>query len=381
MRRSLPVLLRALLLCMTAGGCAAVEPAGPGSPAHHRSGGFQNNYIEFQTKGLMALLQWRWQAFIGGLPKPPREPTPTVAPDLAFIRANATAGAAMQPAATWIGHASVLLQLAGMNLITDPMFSQRASPFSFIGPQRAQPPGLALTELPHIDAVLLSHNHYDHLNVDSVRALNAQPGGAPLFIVPLGLKAWMKDIGIDNIVELDWWQQQQVGPIEVVLTPVQHWSGRGLGDRMQTLWGGYALFAAQAHVFFSGDTGYSPDFRDIRARFAERQRSGLGGGFDLALIAIGAYEPRWFMKEQHVNPAEAVRMHNDLNAKRSLGVHWGTFELTDEPLDEPPRALAEARRAAALADDRFVVLPIGGTLRFDARPGAAAAAALQGSVR
>jgi N-acyl-phosphatidylethanolamine-hydrolysing phospholipase D len=177
----------------------------------------------------------------------------------------------------------------------------------------------------------------------------------------------MHDVGIHNVVELDWWQAHRLGAVEVVLTPVQHWSGRSLSDRMRTLWAGYALFAPEAQLFFSGDTGYSPDFADIRARFADRQGAAQGGGFDLALIAIGAYEPRWFMKEQHVNPAEAVQIHLDLNAKRSLGVHWGTFELTDEALDQPPRALAEARRAAGLADEAFTVLPIGGTLRVPPR--------------
>ena len=156
-------------------------------------------------------------------------------------------------------------------------------------------------------------------------------------------------------------------PTEVVLTPVQHWSGRGLGDRMETLWGGYAVFAPDLHLFFSGDTGYSKDFADIRARFADRQRPDQGGGFDIALIAVGAYEPRWFMASQHVNPAEAVQIHLDLGAKQSVGVHWGTFELTDEALDEPPRALAQARRDKGLADDRFVVMAIGETRRLPRR--------------
>lgn len=336
-------------------------------PSHHRVGGFQNNYLEFELKGLGALLSWRIAAAREGLPPAPREPIPSVAPDLAFVAANARAGAAMQPALTWIGHATMLVQSGGLNVLTDPMFSERASPFSFIGPKRQQPPGIALAALPHIDLVLVSHNHYDHLDDPSVRDLAAQPGGPPLFVVPLGLKAWLAERGITNVVELDWWQSHRLGQVEVVLTPAQHWSGRGLDDRMATLWGGYAVFAPDLQWFFSGDTGYSKDFADIRARFAARQRPQDGGGFDVALIAVGAYEPRWFMSTQHLNPAEAVRVHRDLGARRSVGVHWGTFAMTDEALDEPPRALAQATRAANLADDEFAVMAIGQTRRLPRR--------------
>ena len=183
-----------------------------------------------------------------------------------------------------------------------------------------------------------------------------------MFVVPLGLKAWMAEEGIHNGVELDWWQVHVLGGAEVVMTPVQHWSGCSLSERMQTLWSGYAVFAPDLHLHFSGDTGHSRDFIDTRERFKHRQTDTEGGGFDLALIAIGAYEPRRFMEDQQVNPTMAVQLHRDLKAKRSLGVHWSTFEITDEALDEPTRALAEARQQAGLSEDDFGVLPIGGTL-------------------
>lgn len=343
----------------------AADPAPP--QPHHRGDHFQNQYLEFEPKGLGTLLQWQWQRLRDGLPPRPQAPVPVVEPDVAFVLSNARAGRAMQPAATFIGHATVLVQMGGLNLLTDPQFSERASPVGFVGPRRAQPPGLALERLPHIDLVLISHNHYDHLDLATVQALTQQPGGPPLFVVPLGLKRWMTEVGVERAVELDWWQSQRLGDVEVVLTPVQHWSARGFGDRMKTLWGGYAVFAPDFHLYFSGDTGYSKDFVDTRQHFAERQTAAQGGGFDLALLAVGGYEPRWFMKDQHVNPAEAVRIHRDLGAKRSLGVHWGTFELTDEPLDEPPRALAEARQAAGLGNDEFIVLPIGGTWKLPKR--------------
>jgi len=362
---SLPLIAAALALCLG----APARGADALTKAHHRPNGFQNNYLEFEPKGLMALMKWKIDALLAGLPQPAAAATPQVAPDLGFIQTNANAGSAMTPAITWIGHATMLAQFGGLNLITDPVFSDRVSPLSFIGPKRHVPPGLALAQLPHIDVVLVSHNHYDHLDDASVRALAAQAGGPPLFVVPLGLKAWMAERGIDKVVELDWWQSHPLatptGSVDVVLTPVQHWSGRGLNDRLATLWGGYAVFAPDLHLFFSGDTGYSKDFSDIREHFAPRQRD--GGGFDIALIAVGAYEPRWFMSSQHVNPAEAVQIHLDLGAKRSVGVHWGTFQLTDEALDEPPQQLAQARAAKGLADEQFFVMAVGETRKLARR--------------
>lgn len=258
----------------------------------------------------------------------------------------------------------MLAQLGGLNLLTDPIFSTRASPVPFAGPRRAQPPGVALTELPSIDAVLVSHNHYDHLDLPSCRALAAQPGGGPLFVVPLGLADWFRRRGIARVVELDWWQHTPLDGVEITLVPAQHWSARGLNDRLKTLWGGFAVCAPDCQLFFAGDTGYSRDFADIRARFAPRQRD---GGFDIALLPIGAYEPRWFMAPQHVNVEEALNIHADLGAKRSLGVHWGTFELTDESLDEPPRQLRAQRAARGLDEGAFFTLPIGATHRLPPR--------------
>ena len=256
---------------------------------------------------------------------------------------------------------AALESLGGLHLLTDPSFSARASPVSFAGPRREQPPGIALADLPHIHAVLVSHNHYDHLDLPSCRALAHQPGGSPLFVVPLGLQSWFRARGIERVVELDWWQSERLHDVDIFLVPAQHWSARGLNDRMKTLWGGFAVFAPDCQLFFAGDTGYSRDFADIRERFAERQQSSQGGGFDIALIPIGAYEPRWLMQSQHVNVEEALNIHADLGAKRSLGVHWGSFELTDEALDEPPRQLAAQRPSRGLTEDQFFTLAIGET--------------------
>jgi N-acyl-phosphatidylethanolamine-hydrolysing phospholipase D len=329
--------------------------------SHHRDSGFQNNYAEFSGKSLVEVLRWRWDAQRNGLPPRPSSPTPQVEPDLAFLHANAKAGVDMQPTVTWIGHATVLVQAGGLTMLTDPMFSPRASPIGFAGPRRHQPPGIALEALPRVDVVLASHNHYDHLDEMSIRGLARQAGGSPLFIVPLGLKRWLSDRGIGHAVELDWWDRHHVAGVEVTLVPAQHWSGRGLTDRMKTLWGGFAVLAPDCHLFYAGDTGYSRDFEDIRRHFAERHASHAGGGFDIALLPIGAYEPRWFMADQHVNVHEAIKIHQDLAAKRSLGVHWGTFELTDEALDEPPRALAHIRATQGILEEDFFVTAIGET--------------------
>ncbi len=336
----------------------------PGAP--RGSDGRFRNTEPFETRSLADVLRWRRNARRNGLPARAEQPTPTQAADIDFIARNA--GGAVAPAVTWLGHATVLAQFGGVNLLTDPHCSLRASPFSFYGPQRLQPPAIAADRMPPIDLVLVSHNHYDHLDLATVRALAAQPGGPPLFVVPLGLKSWLQRRGIDHVVELDWWQSRRLGDAEVTLTPVRHWSTRALGDRMATLWGGFAVLTPQLHLYFGGDTGYSPtNFVDTRQHFAPRQRPDEGGGFDLALLPIGSYAPRWFMAPQHVEPEEAVRVHQDLGAKRSLGIHWGTFELADETADEPPRRLAAAVQAHGLPTEAFGVTAIGETLRLPPR--------------
>jgi N-acyl-phosphatidylethanolamine-hydrolysing phospholipase D len=336
------------------------------SPHHHTPHGFRNNYVGSVTKSLVDVLRWQFQRLRAGLPPPPTLATPCQKPDLEFIHRNAPT-ADMTPASTWIGHATTLVQAGGLNVLTDPIFSRRASPLRFAGPARIHPPGLGLAELPHIDVVVISHNHYDHLDRDSIVALSRQAGGPPLFLTPLGLNSWLHGLQITNAVELDWWQHHAHRGVDFHCTPAQHWSGRGVHDRDQTLWCAWAVLGADCHWFFSGDTGYSEDFADTRRFFASQQTQELGGGFDLALIAVGACLPRWFMRLQHVDLNEAVQVHLDLGAKRSLGVHWGTFSLADEPLDQPLHELGAARVAKGVPADTFFIMPIGATHRMEPR--------------
>jgi N-acyl-phosphatidylethanolamine-hydrolysing phospholipase D len=266
-----------------------------------------------------------------------------------------------QDSLTWIGHSTFLLQLGGLNVLTDPHFTGRASPFSFAGPERLAPPGLQLEQLPPVDLVLGSHNHYDHLDEGSVRQIAAAHPQAQ-FVVPLGLAAWFRRRGMDRVTELDWWQAADLGAARISAVPVQHFSGRGLHDRDATLWCGLVLELAGRRVFFAGDSGYSKDFADIAERFPH---------MDLSLLPIGAYDPRWFMAPVHVDPDEAVRIHQDLRSRLSVAMHWGTFRLTAEPLDEPPQRLARALDAAGIAPERFLVFRHGETRRLDLDAGAA----------
>ena len=253
--------------------------------------------------------------------------------------------------ATWIGHSTVLLQIAGLNVLTDPIWSLRASPVTFVGPRRMTAPGMALHALPPIDLVLISHNHYDHLDDRSVRDLAERYPDAR-WVVPSGLKAFLVQRGARRVEELGWWEERRLGEVTITGTPAQHHSARGLGDRGRSLWCGWTIAGAGRSAFFAGDTAHHPEFGVIGRRL---------GPFDLTILPIGAYEPRWFMRSVHMNPEEAVRAHLELCADSAadaamLGIHWGTFRMTDEPPDEPPARTQRAWLEAGLApEDLWVV--------------------------
>ncbi|WP_240047504.1 MBL fold metallo-hydrolase [Sphingomonas panacisoli] len=256
-----------------------------------------------------------------------------------------------------VGHATLLIQVAGVNIVTDPVWSDRASPLAFAGPKRVTQPGIAFDSLPPIHAVLLSHNHYDHMDIATLRRLHDRHG--PLMIMPLGNDAIVRRaIPEARIAVGDWGDRIAIADgVATVLTRANHWSSRGLSDRRMALWAGHYLDTPAGGVWFAGDTGYGDGaiFRDIRERC---------GAPEVALIPIGAYEPRWFMTAQHVNPAEAVQIMRDVDARHALGIHWGTFQLTDEPREAPLQALAEALSAAGESAQRFVAAEPGGVYDF-----------------
>ena len=254
---------------------------------------------------------------------------------------------------TMVGHATLLIQAAGVNILTDPVWSERASPLRLAGPRRVTAPGVAFDALPPIDAVLVSHCHYDHLDLVTLRRLQARH--APLFVTPLGNDVIIRrGVPDARIVTGDWGDRVELAAgASATLTRANHWSARGLGDRRMALWAGFFLHSPAGSVWFAGDTGHGDGaiFREIRARH---------GPPDVALIPIGAYAPRWFMGAQHADPAEAAAIMREVGAGRALGIHWGTFRLTDEPRDEPAARLAAALTQAGEPADRFVAATPGG---------------------
>jgi len=252
--------------------------------------------------------------------------------------------------ATYINHATVLIQVDGLNILTDPIWSERASPVTFAGPKRIRPPGIAISDLPEIDLVLISHNHYDHLDTATLRQLRQQQNKEPVILSGLGSAALLRSLGYNQAIELDWSDSTSVEGTTVHFVECQHRSARGVFDQMRTLWGSFVIQTSQGNIYFAGDTGYSPHFKEQGERF---------GSFALSILPIGAYEPRWFMKDIHLNPAEAVKAHIDLNSEQSLGMHFGVFQLTWEPVDQPVTDLDTALQANQIGTGRFWALEPG----------------------
>ncbi|MDB2356562.1 MBL fold metallo-hydrolase [Gammaproteobacteria bacterium] len=245
--------------------------------------------------------------------------------------------------AVWVGHATYLINNGDINILTDPIFSKRASPIGFAGPKRMIPPAMQLNDLPKIDAVVVSHNHYDHFDIWSLKKLY-KLNPETIFMIPVGDKKKLIKAGIKNVVEMNWWESLKVSNTTFHFTPVQHWSKRGLFDRNKSLWGGWFMQTDALALYHAGDTGYSNDFKTTYE---------VLGAPDYSFIPIGAYDPRWFMKDSHVNPEEAVQIALDLKSPYSFGMHWGTFTLTDEPVLEPPVRLERALIDQNLEPDFF----------------------------
>lgn len=327
-------------------GCAAQTPHS--DKPHHTKYGFRNVY-PYEQPSFFDFLKWRWNRLWKKIPPPESYNFPLATNDPEFLRSNHE-----KITLTWIGHATVLLQLEGNNVLTDPIFSKRASPVQWAGPQRVVPPGLTLEDLPPIHMVIISHDHYDSLDEETLIKLYEREGGKKTtFFVPLGLKTWFEKLGINRVIELDWWDQHDERDLEIIAVPVQHWSKRGLSSRNKTLWAGWVIRSTHFRFLFVGDSGYTPHFKEIGNKL---------GPFDLSAIPIGAYEPRWFMRHHHVTPEEALQIHLDVGSKKSVAIHWGTFILTDEPLDEPPERLSKEREQNGVAPEDFLVLKHGETI-------------------
>lgn len=311
--------------------------------SHHTPDGFCNPTAVAHQPG--DIKRWRQERKAAGLPRPPATGYD------AFIQAW-WQKAEISPGDDglwWLGHASVLLRMQGKYLLTDPVFSRRASPLRFIGPQRRTPPALSLDDIPALDAILISHNHYDHLDRWTIRALLRRFPEVKLF-VPLGLGDTFRRFGARFVTELDWWQQASLDDLHLTAVPAQHWSMRTPWDRNRSLWCGWVIESRELRFWFPGDTGYSVELLQIPQRL---------GKIDALALPVGAYAPRWFMSINHMDPQSAVSLWQQLGSPLAFPIHWGVFELADESLDEPVQELQRALSEAEQENDNFRILKIG----------------------
>jgi N-acyl-phosphatidylethanolamine-hydrolysing phospholipase D len=314
-------------------------------PPHHAARGFRNLDPQYAYS-----IGARIAHVVGRQPARNRgRPLDVVSNDGSALR-----GALPAPLLTWIGHATFLIQLDGVNVLTDPHWGGRTSPVSFAGPRRLVPPGIRFEDLPPVHAVVISHDHYDHLDLETVTRLAR--AHAPTFVVPLGLKAWFGDAGIDKVVELDWWQTAGVGPVRLTCTPAQHSSGRSIAltDQNRRLWSSWVIASETRRLYFAGDTGYFAGFAEIARRL---------GPIDVAALPIGGYSDYRRRHPNHVSPEEAVQAFQDLEARLLVPMHWGTFELNREPFGVPPDRLLRAAQRHGL-EEHVAVLSPGQTIRW-----------------
>jgi len=314
-----------------------------GPASDHFDGRRFHNVDPTVHAGPFAFFRWQWDRLWGGAGAWPRwtDVTPGPRPPERVL------GSGLR--VTFVGHSTTLLQAGGLNVLTDPVWSQRASPVAWAGPRRRRPPGLRFEDLPPIDLVLLSHNHYDHLDLPTLRRLAREH--APRFVAGLGVGRLLADAGVGPALELDWWQEADgPGGLTVTCVPARHFSGRGLRDRDATLWCGYVLHGPGGLVYFAGDTGFGRHFEEIARRF---------GAPRLALLPIGAYLPLWFMGPVHLSPTDALRAHQILGARASVALHFGTFRIADDAEGQAVAVLQAALREEGGHQAAFWVLACG----------------------
>jgi N-acyl-phosphatidylethanolamine-hydrolysing phospholipase D len=328
-------------------GAAEEIAAAPWSRPQYKNGVFENpgGQPGHGDAPLSVTIPFFLRRIGGTLSRKPVPHPPVVANDGAFVRQNALGSV---PTVTWIGHSTFLVQMGHVTFLTDPTWSHTASPIP-IGPRRFVEPGLRFEDLPHVDFAVVSHNHYDHMDLGTLRKL-ADRG--TLIFVPRKNAETLRAAGIDHVEELDWWESRTVKDVTIHCVPAQHWCRRGLFDGNEALWSGWVVLSSDRRFLFAGDTGLFDGMKEIRQRL---------GPFDLAALPIGAYEPSAMMRPAHMNPEEAITAASRLEAARSVAMHFGTFDLTDEPTDEPPRRYRAASRAAGRGEDRDWLLAIGET--------------------
>ncbi|XP_059140715.1 N-acyl-phosphatidylethanolamine-hydrolyzing phospholipase D-like [Physella acuta] len=312
---------------------------------------FHNPWETWQEPQLSKLLKFMFMSSEANIPSKEEldKTLPVIKPDFSKFASSPTSGVRHM----WVGHATSLVQLDGITLLTDPIFSDRCSPFQWLGEKRYRPTPCTVDQLPNIDCVLISHNHYDHLDYGTVLALNRRFGDKLRWYVPKGLKTWMSNTGCTNVVELSWWQEHihsDQSEIRIVSTPCQHWCKRSLNDTNKVLWTSWCVIGPKHKFYFAGDTGYCAGFKQIGKRY---------GPFTLSTIPIGAYNPRWFLAPQHVDPEEAVKIHMDIKSQTSVGIHWGTFRLSKEFYLEPKQKLAEEVKKLELSPSSFITVQHG----------------------
>jgi len=316
---------------------------------HHTGKGFRNPNPGFEERTFRDFVKWRWSE------KERVDNSLEGANGLFEILNND--GAMLKSidslfTVTWIGHSTMLIQLEGMNILTDPIWSERASPFQFAGPKRYTPPGMKIEDLPEIDVILISHNHYDHCDKTTLKRL----GNKPLYIVPLGLGKLLGRWGIENYLELDWWQEYEYKCKRFICLPAQHFSGRGFSDGNKSLWCGYAIKGERQSFCFIGDSGYFPGFKEIGEKY---------GPFDAAALPIGAFMPKWFMGPVHMNPDEALQALQDLKARIFIPHHYGCFKLASDPLNLPLQLLKESIISRRMSEKDFYILKIGESRKIE----------------
>jgi len=333
----------ALIVISTIGGitlagcCIFSAPGYDGSKSDHFDGKRFHNQDAHARRTFLDFLKWM---------------TTRDAPEWYKVAATASP-VAPEPRAgegelaiTFVNHSTFLIQTDGLNILTDPIWSERTSPVTFSGPERAHPPGILLEDLPKIDVVVISHNHYDHLDVPTLKHIYERD--KPGIYVGLGNKSFLNREGIENVQEMDWWQEDTLSPqVKIVCVPAQHFSGRGLCDRNKTLWAGFVFEGSKGAVYFAGDTGFGPHFKQIAKKFRTIR---------LAMLPIGAFRPEWFMSASHLSPQQALEAHHILQAQTSMAMHFGTFRLGDDKQNEPVEALRAALADSDMNRTRFLAI-------------------------